>query len=132
VTAGAQLDHEARAGDRLGEAEAVVLELPEALEELVAAGAGGETDAGPPGRLRAGLLGVRRVARDRDLVTRAEDVLLAVQLHPHRAFEHRVVLGDADMDVPDGDEALRAADDVDFGVLAAGRFARRAELHPHS
>ena len=128
----AQFAHELRARARLGEAEAVVVQLGQAPEELIAAGARREPDADPPASLAAGLLRVRRVGRDRDLVAGAEHVQLAVQLHLHRAFEDGVVLGDADVHVPDGDEALGGADHVDLGVGTVRRLARSQEHHPHT
>jgi len=66
------------------------------------------------------------------LLAGSEDVRLAAQLDAHRALEHRVVLGHADMDMRGADEALRPADHVHLGVGPAGRLVGREELHPHA
>ena len=101
VAGRAELGDEARRRGGLGEAEAVVVQLAEALEELVAAGAGRQADADAARPSPPGLLGVRRVGRDRDLVAGGQHVELAVQLDLHRALDHGVVLGHADVDVRD-------------------------------
>ena len=112
----AEVAHELRGVDQAREAEAVDVHPDQALQEGLAVNGGAQLDADAAGALvaRAGELAVRGPDRDGHRLALLEDVLAALDHEPHRALDHLVALGLARVHVRLGEEAARAAHDVEL------------------
>ena len=132
VALGAEVANDRGAVDRPWIAPAVELDRRHAREEGLDRPGRPELDANAAGAVTAGELAVRRAGRHLHHVSGPEHVLAAVEDQAHRALDHLVALGLDRVQMLLGEQAPRAADDVELQQLAGGVGGGLANLDPDS